>query len=132
MLKELWEEEVKKQWKINKSTFPTAIELLKQVVMTTLFLRKQEEFEKLAEALEAIVVKAELRPQGMSFVITKYQEIRHEQAREYCQCSKGFSIVQATIHMEAWNTEEVTINGMAITPEILFEYGLLRKILFTG
>ena len=65
------------------------------------------------------------------FVITKYQEIQHEQAPEQCQCPKGFSIVQAIIHMKAWNTEGVTVNGMIITPEILFKYGLLRKILFT-
>ena len=29
MLKEQWEEEVKKQWKINKSFFPTSIEPLR-------------------------------------------------------------------------------------------------------
>ena len=72
MLKEQWEEEVKKQWRINKSSFPTLIEPLRQVVMTTLFSRKQEEFEKLSEALEAMVTNTKLRPQGMSFVITKY------------------------------------------------------------
>ena len=129
MLKKQCEEEVKKQWKINKNSFPTSIEPLRQVVMTTLFSRKQEKFEKLAEALEAMTTNTELRPQGMSFVITKYQEIMHEQASKYCQCSKGLSIVQAIIHMEAWNTEGVTVNGIIITPEILFEYGLLRKIL---
>ena len=84
MLKEQWEEKVKKQWKIKKSSFPTLIEPLRQVVMTTLFSRKQEEFEKLTEALEAMAINRELRPQGMSFVIKKYQEIRHEQALEYC------------------------------------------------
>ena len=93
MLKEQWEEEVKKQWKINKSSFPTAIEPLKQVVMTTLFSKKQVEFEKLADALETMATNAELRPQAMSFVITKYQEIHHEQAPEQCQCSKRFSVV---------------------------------------
>ena len=45
---------------------------------------------------------------------------------------KEFSIVQATIHIELWSTERVTVNGIIITPEILYEYGLLRKILFTG
>ena len=46
--------------------------------MTTLFSKKQVEFEKLADALETMVANAELRPQAMSFVITKYQEIQHE------------------------------------------------------
>ena len=32
----------------------------------------------------------------------------------------------------ACTTEKVTVNGMIITPKILFEYGLLRKILFTA
>ena len=66
MLKEQWEEEVKKQWKINKSSFPTSIEPLRQVIMTTVFSRKQEEFEKLAEALKAMATNTELRPQGIS------------------------------------------------------------------
>ena len=89
--------------------------------MTTLFSKKQVEFEKLADALETMATNAELRPQAMSFVITKYQEIQHKQAIEQCQCSKGFSIVQATIHIKAWNAERVTVNGMIITPEIFFE-----------
>ena len=33
--------------------------------------------------------------------------------------------------MKAWNTEGVKINGIVITPNIFFKYGLLRKILFT-
>ena len=100
--------------------------------MTTLFSMKQEEFEKMAEALETMAANAELKPQRMSFVITKYQEIQHEQASEQCQCSKGFSIIQAIIHMKDCNTKGVTINVIIITSEICFEYGLLRKILFTG
>ena len=43
--------------------------------MATLFSKKQAEYEELTEALEAMAVNGELRPQGMSFVVTKYQEI---------------------------------------------------------
>ena len=93
ILKEQWEDEVKKQWKINKSSFPTPIGPLKEVIMTTLFSKKQVEFENLAEALEAMAMNAELHPQGINYVVTKYQKIYHEQAPKQCQCLKGFSVV---------------------------------------
>ena len=84
--KKQWEEEIKKQWRLNRSTFPAPIEPLKGVVMTALFSKKQIEFENLAEALEAMALNAEIHPQGMSYVVTKYQEMRHEQSSNQCQC----------------------------------------------
>ena len=99
--------------------------------MTALFSMKQAEFENLAEVLEATTLNVEIRPKGMSYVVTKYQEVYHEQAPKQCQCLKGFSIVQATINMRAWNLEGAKIWSVLIKPEILFSYGLLRKFSFS-
>ena len=65
-------EKIKKQWRLNRTSFPTPIEPLKGVVMAALFSKKQAEFENLAEALETMALNAEIRPQGMSYVVTKY------------------------------------------------------------
>ena len=57
--------------------------------------------------------------------------MHHEQAPKQRRCHKGFSIVQATINMRAWNPEGVKIGSVLIKPGTLFSYGLLRKILFS-
>ena len=51
----------------------------------------------------------------------KYQEMHHEQAPKQRRCHKGFSIVQATINMGAWDRKGVKIGSVLIKPETLFQ-----------
>ena len=108
---------------MSRSVFPTSIESLKGVVMKAVFGQKQGEFENLAEALEAMALDLELRPNRMSYVITKYNEAYHEYSAQRCQYKEGFFIVQARISMDIWDPERVKTGSILITPDALSAMG---------
>ena len=120
---------MKKQWRINRSSFPTPIKPLKSELIRIVFSRQQLEYENMAEALEAIVLNPELRPNGMSFVATRYQGRNHETT--FCKCQAGFLVVQVTINTKDWKLAGMMIGSVNIIPYSLFSYGLLGKIIFT-
>ena len=64
--------------------FPTPIEPLKGVVMIALFSGKQAELKNLAESLETMAFNPEIHPRGMNYLVTRYQEIHHEQSPKQC------------------------------------------------
>lgn len=66
---------MEKQWKENKGRFIESLSPIKNVIMKIIFSGKQVEMENLAEALAECALNTNLKPPGMSYVVTKYKKL---------------------------------------------------------
>ena len=64
----------------------------------------------------------------MSFTLEQFKSSKH--ASPHCSCDTGFSITRNTIDLSEWN-EDLTIGQLVISPTILFENGLIRKLVIS-
>lgn len=96
--------------------------------MKIVYFEKHDVCLNLMDLLQNITTPTLLRQDKFSFCLTKYNSQTHLEAQA-CICGEGFSIIQVTINLLEW--KEFNIGSITVTPDILFEHGLLKMLVIT-
>lgn len=105
--------------------FLSQLNPVKTVIMKMVYSHKQVELENLTCVVQEMAATPLLRKPGINFCITRYSQHRNLQMPE------EFTITQATVDLSRW-AGEFTVGNQVISPNTLFENGLLSKLTLTG